>query len=109
MCVNDVGGVIISLGVECTDSSECLGMGAACQKNQEDYNLNGIGDVCECYANIEDSDDEVGLFDLILLKTQYGSEGCPCEADIDGDIAVGLFDLIILKAEYGWQNCQSVP
>ena len=75
-CARTISGVVIGTGEQCTDDSECSS-GGVCQKNQEDYNLNGVGDVCECYANIEDSDDEIGLFDLILMKTEYGSGACP--------------------------------
>ena len=74
---------------------------------QGDCNGNGIGDVCECYADC-DNDAEVGLFDLIIIKGEYGRNDCninPCQADIDGDNETGLFDLIIMKIQYGRNGC----
>ena len=68
-----------------------------------------------CVANL-DGDTQVGLFDLIIMKNEYGTSGCNplipadcCKADIDGDGEVGLFDLIIMKNEYGRNDCPGDP
>ena len=65
----------------------------------------------DCEANI-DGDGEVGLFDLIIMKTEYGTSSCDpmvqencCKADCDGNGEVELFDLIIMKGEYGSNKC----
>ena len=105
-CVKTVSGMVLGTGVTCTDDGDC-GSGEICQLEQGDCNLNDIGDVCECYVNIDD-DLEIGLFDLIIMKNEYGRSDCaqnPCQADIDGDDEVGLFDLIIMKTQYGRSDC----
>jgi rhodanese-related sulfurtransferase len=109
-CVRETNGVMLGSGVECDDSGDC-GAGEICQKDQGDYNANGVGDVCECYANI-DGDDAIGLFDLAIVKSEFGNTGCTpltCYADIDGDGEVGLFDLSIVKGQFGAENCLPVP
>ena len=109
-CASIVSGVVIGNEIICMDVGDCED-GEICQIGQEDFNENTIGDVCECYADL-DGDTEVGLFDLIILKNQYGRADCtinPCVADIDGDGEVGLFDLIIGKTQYGRSNCPPSP
>ena len=104
--IKEISEVVIGTGVTCTDDGDCE-TGETCQRSQEDCNSNGIGDVCECYANLDD-DLEIGLFDLIVIKTEYGRDDCaqnPCQADIDGDGEVGLLDLIIMKTQYGKSDC----
>ena len=110
-CVKLTSGVFIGTGVSCEDFSDC-GDDEACQQNQQDSNLNGIGDACECYSDC-DYDTEVGLFDLIIMKGEYGRSDCaviPCDADCNDDGGVGLFDLIIMKTEYskGGVSCSAI-
>ena len=115
-CVKMVSSVLMGTGVPCTSSGNECGSGETCQMLQGDDNINDIGDACECYANIDD-DLETGLFDLIIIKNEYGSSGCTpadqencCKADLDGDGEVGLFDLIIMKTQYGKSDCPaSIP
>ena len=103
--------VRIGTGITCTDQEGC-GDDEFCDTfNSDMHGINGIGDACECYANLDD-DIEVGLFDLIIMKNEYGRDDCnqnPCQADCDGDEAVGLFDLIIMKNQYGRNDCPVVP
>ena len=110
-CVKETSGVVIGTGVTCTAGGSECGSGETCQLEQGDYNENNIGDACECYANL-DNDQEVGLFDLIIIKNEYGRSDCDtniCESDIDEDGEVGLFDLIIMKSQYGRNDCPVVP
>ena len=111
-----IGGVVTSYQVDgdfitCISDDDCAATDGTCGEEQGDYNENGVGDVCECYANIDD-DLEIGLFDLIIMKNEHGTSGCDpvtqetcCQADIDGDGEVGLFDLIIMKNQYGGSGC----
>ncbi len=97
-------------GITCTDNSTCE-PGEVCDMGQTDINSNGIGDVCECYANIN-NDNYVGFADLIALKIEF-NKPCtpenPCLADIDNNGNVGFSDLIIMKKQYGWNNCVPIP
>ena len=59
-----------------------------------------------------DGDGVVDLFDLIIMKNEYGRTDCkvnPCDADVDGDGEVGLFDLILIIRTYGKHDCPVVP
>ncbi len=109
-CAATTSGVVYGTGIDCMDAAECLA-GQTCQKNQEDYNANGVGDVCECYANIDInmSPSKVDIFDLLVMKGEYGRMDCnqvtPCDADIDGNGKVDIFDLLIMKSQYNWTNC----
>jgi Dockerin type I domain/Thrombospondin type 3 repeat len=84
--------------------------------DQADEDSNGVGDVCEnpCAADI-DSDGEVSIFDLAIMKIEFGSWGCDpqvqvncCSADVNEDGNVGLFDLAIMKSEFGFTGCTGV-
>jgi hypothetical protein len=78
--------------------------------DQGDSNGNGIGDMCECYADC-DNDTQVGLFDLSLMKNEFGRNNCStilCNADCNDDGDVGLFDLTIMKVQFGWSECPVV-
>lgn len=105
-CIKMVGGIPIDTGITCIDNESC-GPEGICQMNQEDWDNNGIGDVCECYADC-DNDTQVDIYDLIIMKSEFGRTGCnevACESDCDGDGNVGLFDLAIMKSQYGKNNC----
>jgi hypothetical protein len=75
-------------------------------------NSNGIGDCCECYADISGAvqgvpDGEVGLSDLIVMKIEYFNT-CPpdpCVADLNGDGEVGIADLVLMKLQYFKAGC----
>jgi len=75
-CVKSVGSVIMSYEdsgdlITCDVEADCLAFGGTCQKVQGDYNGNGIGDVCEGYADFNDSGD-INLIDLLNLILYYG-------------------------------------
>ena len=109
-CVKDINGVMVGTWMVCNDDIDCAG-DEMCEKDQADYNLNGAGDVCECYADI-DGTGEVCLFDLLIMKSEFGSSGCTpqtCQADIDGNGGVDLFDLLVMKAQFGKTNCPIAP
>jgi hypothetical protein len=96
--------------VECTDDLDC-NSGEMCQMNQEDYNTNGVGDACECYADIT-HDGKVNSADLLAMKIQYNRTDCatnPCSADLNHDDKVGSMDLLILKLQYNRTGCPVVP
>jgi hypothetical protein len=94
--------------VTCTSDDDCEFYGGICQMDQEDFNNNGIGDVCECYADFNNSG-KVNLTDLAKLKGEFGRTDCSstlvCIADANTDNKVNLSDLIILKREFGNTGC----
>ena len=108
-CVRSLSGVIIGSGVTCRDYAECQ-EGEICQMEQGDVNGNGIGDACECYADV-DCNNKVYLNDLVILKGEF-NKPCPpspCYADINGDNKVDLSDLVIMKTEFFKTDCPACP
>ena len=113
-CVNTSFGVPVSYTVRgdcitCTSTTDCEETGGTCQMEQGDWNENGIGDVCECYADFND-DGKVSIWDFIRIKREFGIMDCseenPCQADANEDGRVTIIDLIIFKIEFGKSNCQ---
>lgn len=105
-CVKPFLGIVIPAGDSCTDDSTC-GTGKTCQKTQGDSNDDGIGDVCECYADFN-GDGAVAISDVFLIKSEWGRTDCdvdPCETDMNADGVVSLKDLGMLQREYGRFNC----
>jgi len=107
-CVRVTGGVVIGSTISCTGSAEC-GENEYCQKEQGDCNFNGIGDACECYADIDGSTSgKVDAFDLLKIKQEFNRTGCTpetCQADLNGDGKVDSFDLLIMKVQFGKIGC----
>ena len=104
-CVKPLGGVLSGTGVVCTGDGDC-GVGETCDLNQGDGNSNGIGDCCECYADI-DGNTKVDLSDLVIMKNEF-LQPCPpsvCSADCNGDNKVDLSDLVIMKGEFLNTGC----
>jgi hypothetical protein len=107
-CVRSLSEVVIGSEVPCTDGGQCEA-GKTCQMEQGDCNGNGIGDVCECYADC-DCSTNVNLSDLVMMKAQYLRDDCAtnlCQADCNGDKQVNLSDLVIVKAQYFRNDCPS--
>jgi hypothetical protein len=105
-CVKFISGVFIGSDVSCMGFSEC-GVNEICQMEQADINGNGIGDVCECYADLNNSLD-VNSSDLLILKIEYNRSDCamnPCSADINNDNKVNSNDLLIMKIQYTRRDC----
>jgi len=91
--------------IACDDDIDCTPTGGYCQKVQGDYNWNGIGDVCEGYADFNESGD-VNLVDLLDLIFCYGKTNFvtypDCELyDINDDNRVSAWDFLILSLQYG--------
>jgi hypothetical protein len=119
-CVTTKGGMVVSYRagdpkdyITCTSDEECVPTGGTCQLTPGDGNSNGVGDVCECYANFNYPPDiKVNLSDLGILKGDYGRNDCSelnlCLADGNGDGKVNLQDLGLLKNEYGRQDCPAI-
>jgi hypothetical protein len=117
ICVMDVGRVVMSYEegeelITCDEDIDCELTGGYCQKVQGDCNWNGIGDVCERYADFNDSGDVnlVDLLDLILCYGKTNFETYPsCEQyDTNDDNRVSAWDYLILALEYGsdgFGNC----
>ena len=51
-----------------------------------------------------DGDGSVGVSDLLMFNTQYGTVGAS-PADLDGDGVVAVADLMIILGEFGRQGC----
>jgi len=86
----------------CSDNSTCT-----CQMEQGDINGNGIGDVCECYADIK-GDGKVNSSDLLIMKLDYNRKDCyvnPCNADCNDDGKVNSYDFLIMKSQYNRSGC----
>ena len=123
-CVKDVGGVVMSYlagdpkdFITCTDDTYCTDTDGTCQKDQGDYNSNGIGDACEGYADFTCSGG-VGSEDL----QAFAGSGCyyktnddlpewtECQNyDLNDDNIVSTWDYIILKLHYGAHNLSPPP
>ena len=109
-CVQEVGGVFIGCGISCMLDDDCRS-GESCQRGQGDCNANGIGDVCECYADF-DCNMIITLADLIVMKQQFLRDDCDvnsCEADCNGDDRVNLGDLVIIKMQFLRSDCPPCP
>lgn len=108
-CARAVGGILLGTGVVCRIDDDCSA-GESCQKNQEDCDSNGIGDACECYADI-DCNIKVDLADLVIVKGEF-LDPCPpsaCGADLNDDDKVDLSDLVIMKTQFLINGCPACP
>jgi len=110
-CVRLVSGLLVGTGTACLDNAAC-GSGQTCQLEQGDMNGNGIGDACECYADISGSagarDGKVDSFDLLRMKQQFNRTGCTpatCQADLNVDGRVDSFDMLIMKVQFNETGC----
>lgn len=119
-CTKPEAGIVVSYRVgapahfiTCTSDADCESTGGICQMGQMDCNENGIGDVCECYANFDyPANLKVSVSDLVILKQEYGLIDCeqnPCRADGNGDGKVNTQDIALLKNEYGRLDCPPLP
>jgi hypothetical protein len=70
-----VGGVFVGMGVTCMDEAGC-DSDETCDMLQLDFSSNGIGAVCECYANCN-CDTKIDLSDLVIMKTELLRTDCP--------------------------------
>jgi hypothetical protein len=94
----------------CSDNSTCEPE-ETCQMEQGDINGNGIGDVCECYADLS-GDGKVNSSDLLKMKLDYNRNDCfvnPCDADCNDDGNVNSSDLLIMKIQYNRKGCPVIP
>jgi len=113
MCVKVIGGVFVSTGEACGGPGDCqFDKGEICQMAQQDTNDNGIGDACECYADISGPagarDSRVDAFDLLKMKQEFNRTDCmpeTCQADLNGDGKVDSFDLLIMKVQFNKTGC----
>ncbi len=66
--------------ITCTSDADCTDTGATCDggddPGQGDCNGNGVGDVCECYAD-DNEDGAVTTKDYGILKHEFGRYDCP--------------------------------
>jgi len=110
-CAETIGDIVKGTGVICTIGSNECGDGAICDTAQGDFNENGIGDVCECYADL-DGNGNVYPRDAMILLEEWKRKDCsvenPCQADIDGDGKVFPSDLMIMFIEYKRNDCPSI-
>ena len=106
-CVETLGNIVKGTGVTCTvEGGEC-GDGETCDTEQGDFNGNGIGDACECYAD-GNKDGRVSVWDYVVYKEEFGkrcTEEDPCQADYNEDGRVSVWDFVLYKHEFGKINC----
>jgi hypothetical protein len=105
-CVKIVAGVFVRTGELCSDNGACE-EDELCEVYQLDINNNGIGDACECYAEVS-GDGKVNSKDLLVLKIDYNRKDCfvtPCDADCNDDGKVNSSDLLIMKLQYNSSGC----
>jgi hypothetical protein len=72
---------------------------------------NGIGNACECLADIN-CNGKVDLADLNVLKQEFSvplSPLLPCSADLNYDGKVNLVDTLILRTEFLRIDCPACP
>lgn len=110
-CVKTVSGVVLGTGLPCTGGFHDCGEGEMCDMYQEDFNDNGIGDACECYADCN-CDTKIDLGDLVIMRGEFSRTDCatnPCQADCNGDNKVDLADLVIMKDQFLQTDCPECP
>ena len=113
-CARIVSGLFIATEFSagsCTTDEDCEGFDQFCVLSQLDANENGIGDMCECYSDLDDNG-RVDLADLTIMKSEFLNPDCattPCQADLNGDGRVNLADLLIMKLEFLRENCTVLP
>jgi len=99
--------------ITCDGNEDCTPTGGTCQMTPEDFNGNGCGDVCECYADCTGTegipDGKVSTPDYSQLKLEFGRFHCspqnPCLADFNNDGKVTTPDYSLLKQEFGRFDC----
>ena len=70
-CAKTITGVVTTgSGVVCDTAGVCT-QAEFCQMHQEDYNGNGVGDVCECYGDFNLDGDCDGS-DAAIFKNTFG-------------------------------------
>ena len=106
-CVKTVSDVVLGTGVSCTNPLNDCNEGEMCDMLQEDFNDNGIGDACECYADCN-CDTKIDLGDLVIMRGEFSRTDCEmsyCYADCNGDNKVDLSDLVIIKTQFLRTDC----
>lgn len=80
-CAKTITGVVTTGSGRVCDGSGVCPQAESCQINQEDYNSNGVGDVCECYGDFNQDGDSDGS-DAAIFKKTFGRNQFyrPCSA-----------------------------
>ena len=122
-CVSCTDG---SIGSTCTADEECTN--GYCSKTQEDYDNDGMGDVCddiidnyppggngcidacECEGDFEPDGDVDGT-DAVNFKHDFFRKDCaelpPCNGDFECDGDVDGTDAVNFKADFWRKDCPS--
>ncbi|OEU49732.1 MAG: hypothetical protein BA871_05730 [Desulfuromonadales bacterium C00003096] len=76
--------------------------------DQQDHNLNGIGDACDCHGDF-DGDSDVDGSDMAVFALAYGKQsgdaGYDERCDFVDDNVINASDLEILAQEFGETEC----
>lgn len=84
ICINGI------LGATCVSSEECVPDGF-CSMNQEDSDLDGVGDACDddtmCKGNF-DYDTDVDGTDAFVFKSHFGRSAFKNPCQLDGPVSV---------------------
>ena len=84
VCINGI------IGTTCMNSEECV-FGGVCSMNQEDADLDGVGDACDddtmCKGNF-DYDQDVDGADAFVFKSHFGRSAFKNPCQFDGPVPV---------------------
>jgi len=99
--------IICNSDDDCQDDQTCMMI-------QTDNNDNGVGDSCECYADIVGSgyntgspDGKVDVWDMLQMKKEFTSNMLD-KADVNNDNALDAFDFLIMKYQIGKVDCPRI-
>jgi len=100
-----------NIGDECEEDSDC-GTGGFCSMEQEDNDLDDLGDVCDNCPNNYNPGQE----DIYPPGGNNCGDACECEGDFDRDGSIGGSDVDLFKTDIGrnqWDRpcsvCQGGP